>query len=114
MGLDMYFYRNSVSSENQIYYFRKHADFHGFLMKIWCSLNPEKDSDDFNCDVLEITEEILEQIEKECKNKEHIHYHGFFWGNSYDEDWEMTEKELIPIIRKEFENGNKVYYTPWW
>lgn len=38
----------------------------------------------------------------------------FFRGNSYDEDWEMTEKELIPIIRKEFENGNKVYYTSWW
>ena len=114
MGLDMYFYRGHTEENHQIFYFRKHSDLHGFLMDIWLSMNPDKSRDDFNCEELEITKEILDSIENECKNWTHKKYNGFFWGSSYDVDWERTEDELIPLLKEELKNGNKVYYFPWW
>ena len=127
MGLDMYFYKSEqikcpccghnfllTDHMSMIYYFRKHSDLHGFLMNIWLMNNPEKDNDDFNCEIMEITEDILNLLKDECSKKEHIHYSGFFWGSSYETDWNDTENKLIPIIEEELNKGNKVYYSSDW
>lgn len=114
MGLDMYFHRGHAKENDEIFYFRKHSDLHGFLTDIWLSINPGKNSEDFNCEELEITKEIVDAIEIECKNLTHKKYSRFFWGSSYDADWERTKEKLIPLLRNELNEGNKVYYMPWW
>ena len=114
MGLDMYFYRGHAKENHEIYYFRKHSDLHGFLMNIWLFMNPGKNGDDFNCKELEITKEIIDAIEIECRNLTHKKYTGFFWGSSCDEDWKRTKKDLIPLLKKELNEGHKIYYVSWW
>ena len=81
MGLDMYFYRGHAEENHQIFYFRKHADLHGFLLEIWRSMNPKKTSDEFNCEEFEITNEILHSIENECKNLTHKNIVDFSGGH---------------------------------
>ena len=115
MGLDMYFCRgNSLNEESELFYFRKHSDLHGFLMNIWLSLNKNRYGNDFNCEYLEITKEILKSLEEECNKTLHQRYSGFFWGRSTIEQWEETRLELIPILYKELNEGNKVYYYSSW
>lgn len=136
MGLDMYFYKvNNVKCphcghevfddiellENkdnitELCYFRKHSDLHGMLAEIWVSKNPEMKPDDFNCAYLQIDNDIVNRIEKECNKSEknRKHYTGFFWGESNEYDWNETKYQLVPRIREEIAKGNRVYYFSWW
>lgn len=110
MGLDMFFVDGSG---NEIKYFRKHADLHGFLSELWCAKNPDKTSWDFNCKKLRITKDILRKLRKFVDGPHDEHYTGFFWGHSTNEDWEET-KVLLDDIERRLNNKERVYYDSWW
>ena len=111
MGLDMFF---CDDSGNEIQYFRKHSDLHGWLQDEWLKTQPkDTDPDEFNCTDFPITQEILDGMKELCEQDEHEHYSGFFWGESKDSDWEET-KELCKNIQNRLDNGESVIYRSWW
>ena len=107
MGLDMDFFSvrkgsNDTSCENPSYnhiqYFRKHSDLNGWLQDKWLETQPEgTDPGDFDCTDFQITQEILDEMKKLCDDKYRKHYQGFFWGESSDDQWELT-KQLCDTI----------------
>ena len=113
MGLDMSFLD---ANENEIFYFRKHSDLHGWLRDQWLKLkeNQDKTSDDFNCVNFKIDIKLLDKMEKYAKKKTHTEYRGFFWGASDQDDWDRTVNECIPLLRQHLENNEEIYYRPWW
>ena len=116
MGLDMHFYSvpkgcEPENSDDEICYFRKHADLHGWLEKTRCEMLGE--CGDFNCVYFDITPEVLMKMKELVKKPVKEHFHGFFWGESTDEDWKKTEA-LIPKIEEILRSGAKVYYYSWW
>lgn len=116
MGLDMYFFARATKqeqtenlvahgthpTETEIGYFRKFHPLNNFLGALY----PEE-IEDFNCEELEITPDVLEQIQA--------------WANDYlpEGEWD-TEKhnylkaQVIPSIQNAFAEGRPVYYVPWW
>lgn len=131
MGLDMRFISGKVNdniTENDreqlekceekgglraISYMRKHSDLHGFLTNIWLKTRPEARYTDFNLEYLEITPEIVHEMEELANDPPSMHYSGFFWGESTLGDWENT-KILCKEIREAFANGERVFYSSWW
>lgn len=116
MGLDMYFFTQKPDCDphcpkEEIAYFRKHSDLHGWMDEEWRKLYG--DDIDFNCEYLEITEDMLKRLSDYLKLPEKKHYKGFFWGTSTDEDWKETKK-LIPELKKRMKNGERIYYYSWW
>ena len=110
MGLDMYF---EDKNGNEICYFRKHSDLHGWLQERWLEANPDKQPDDFNCTKFPITQDILDGMKELCNQTEHEHYSGFFWGESSKEDWEET-KQLCDDIQNMLDEDETVNYYSWW
>lgn len=116
MGLDMYFYASadpSFKEESTIHtvkYFRKHSDLHGFLEDMWYR---KGNTSEFNCEMMPLTMEDLEEIEKFAAQKDHPKRTGFFWGSSQEEDWEET-RDLIPRLKNLLKSGLSVAYYPLW
>lgn len=116
MGLDMDFYKINADGEKEsIAYFRKHADLNGLLQECWIEKNPDKSYDDFNCCEFEITLDEVKRVEDYMKQdiSERVHYCGFFWGTSTEQDWEETVC-VFTQIKNLLEDGQKVVYAPWW
>lgn len=124
MGLDMWFeaFPANVTEEvlnseekpcegQEVAYFRKHSDLHGWLTEKWLERHPEET--DFNTSYMEITPELLSQMADYANQSEHEHHQGFFWGQSYDSDWERT-KEVCEQIKDILDEGRKVFYYSWW
>ena len=110
MGLDMYF----MNGNEEIYYYRKHADLNGLLEKIWYETT-EIPSVNFNCSSLKITNDILEKIEAEADKKVHKKGHRFFfWGESTEEKWADTKNNLIPLLKEHLRKGDTVVYVADW
>lgn len=115
MGLDMDFYKvNNNGEKEHLHYFRKHSDLNGVLQECWLEKNPGKSGDDFNCADFEITMDEVKRVVEFMKNRHNnLHYVGFFWGCSTEEDWMETDT-LFQEITNILEEGMKVIYTPWW
>lgn len=128
MGLDMYFtaYPKDKTWEDtdkdgntygeELYYFRKHSDLNGLLQSIWLHDNPTQSAEDFNCTHMVITKDIVKEIERVAYLSEgrRQKYTGFFWGQSYEEDWKETRLKAIPLIKEALREGKTVIYHPWW
>ena len=116
MGLDMYFNaRNKDGKQDEtIYYFRKHSDLNGWLQDKWLEEDYTRDPEDFNCDMLQITEDIVNELEEYINNGKFERYSGFFWGQSTLYDWEETKENLIPILREYLREGYEIYYSANW
>lgn len=106
MGLDMYF----MNGNEEIYYYRKHADLNGLLEKIW-----KKDhTENFNCSDMEITDDVVKKIEEVVNSSEQKKYTGFFWGESTKEQWADTKNKLIPLLKEHLRKGDKITYLASW
>ena len=109
MGLDS----NFINEEGEsIAYFRKHADLHGFLADVWAR-ETGRNPAEFNCEDLEITKDILDELSRFVHGPHNKHYSGFFWGASDDSKWEDT-KEALRLVEAELDAGRKVYFHSWW
>jgi hypothetical protein len=111
MGLDMYFFevpagKSPKKVRNEIQYFRKHADLHGWLVE-------KSGKKELNCEFMEITPEICKELQRYCTEPGKKHYSGFFWGESQDYQWEDTV-EMLNRIEGILKEGNKVFYRAWY
>ena len=125
MGHDMYAYsvapHNAISPtkiENgcdriELKYWRKHHDLHGWMEKLYYAKGGTANS--FNCEVVELTEEDLNNLATAIEQGHLPPTTGFFFGNNPpDEDSNSEDMEFIQTAREAIDNGRKVYYYSWW
>lgn len=129
MGLDMYAWKvkaedaisdfeiakdeDGQSKIEEMYYWRKHHDLHGWMENLYRQKGGEKDS--FNCVPVRLTEEDLFELEQDVRRKNLPETTGFFFGNN-PQDAESIEDDLEFIIkaRTAISEGYVVYYDSWW
>jgi len=119
MGLDQYLYLRGEGDEpEEIFYWRKHPDLHGFMASEWLSLpeNSGKGAESFNCEVLTMTEGIVERLEACTRPNSHTQLpetQGFFFGQS-DGYYEDQDRKAVEFMKGAIEKGQEVYYYSWW
>ena len=124
MGLDQY-----ADGLNKEFYWRKHARLQVFMAREYEKQNPkeEKSTDGdslghlgFNGGPLNITNEILDRLEKAIKNDywDYFAHDGFFWGQQYQEhsvnEYKKLDKEFLKAARKALKAGREVTYNCSW
>ena len=72
----------TVAKPRELAYWRKHANLHGWMHKLW---NERGHSGDFNGDELELTAEDLDRLEFVVEQGKLPGTSGFFFGN--DDQW---------------------------
>lgn len=94
-------------------YWRKNHHLHGRLKELWES---KGNGGDFNCDMLELTEEDLWQILYDIEDGNLEPTEGFFFGTNfpyqqsdYDYDTAFCKRAIRAIG-----NGDRIFYYAWW
>lgn len=128
MGLDMYAYKRKTietnSSEDdpwgedvesieeeEIFYWRKHPDLHGWMENLYYEKGGNADS--FNCVNVFLTLDDLDRLEDDVLNENLEKTTGFFFGES-DPSRKKDDLKFIRMARKAIDDGYEVYYTSWW
>lgn len=123
MGLDMYAYKTMAKpemevdfdtinfDEEEIHYWRKHANLHGWMEDLYYEKNGQRES--FNCVNLLLTEKDLDDLEYDIKNGNLPQTSGFFFGQS-DGSENEDDLQFIKDARLAILDGFSVYYTSWW
>ena len=125
MGLDMYAFavskENSIdqftiapdSDNEELQYWRKHHDLHGWMEQLYRAKGGTKES--FNCVPLQLTVEDLNQLQSDLLSEKLPQTQGFFFGIN-PPDLESLKEDLMFIqkCRDAIENGKTVYYDSWW
>ena len=125
MGLDMYAFAVSKEksidqftiaqdSENEeLQYWRKHHDLHGWMEQLYRAKGGTKES--FNCVPVQLTVEDLDQLQSDLLSEKLPQTQGFFFGIN-PPDLESLKEDLMFIqkCRIALEEGKTVYYDSWW
>lgn len=121
MGLDQYAFTtsqdildvdfDSPEDSAELFYWRKHPNLQGWMEKLY----REKGGEDteFNCSVVQLTEEDLDELAIAVASCELPETEGFFFGKSYPEDKER-DTEFLDKAYAALKRGKKVYYSSWW
>jgi hypothetical protein len=130
MGLDMYAFR--VKAEDalgdfeiaktddesrveceEIMYWRKHHDLHGWMEQLYRAKGGTKES--FNCVPVRLTMEDLQDLEKDVLADNLPQTQGFFFGdNPPDEESMLHDMEFISKAKVAIARGDAIYYDSWW
>jgi len=130
MGLDMYAFRvraedalgdfeiaktddeSRVECE-EIMYWRKHHDLHGWMEQLYRTKGGTKES--FNCVPVRLTMEDLQDLEKDVLADNLPQTQGFFFGeNPPDEESMLHDMEFISKAKVAIARGDAIYYDSWW
>ena len=122
MGLDQYAYAvtgryidedGNVNWEDktEIGYWRKHPSLQGYMERLWRDRGNEGD---FNCVVVELSDEDLQDLEVAVKDGAMPETQGFFFGTNADEHYFDHDLEFIDTARNQIHNGYEIIYTSWW
>ena len=125
MGLDMYAFavskENSIdqftiapdSDNEELQYWRKHHDLHGWMEQLYRAKGGTKES--FNCVPLQLTVEDLNQLQSDLLSEKLPQTQGFFFGIN-PPDLESLKEDLMFIqkCRIALQDGKTVYYDSWW
>jgi hypothetical protein len=133
MGLDMYAWRVKAedvvndfevkpvdendpyqgSKVEEIYYWRKHHDLHGWMENLYREKGGTAES--FNCVKVRLTSEDLNKLQTDLLNSALPETTGFFFGNN-PPDLESLGEDLkfIQAARDVIAEGDAVYYDSWW
>ena len=126
MGLDMYAFRVKAEDalgdfeiakpedkHEEIMYWRKHHDLHGWMERLYRAKNGTKES--FNCIPVRLTMEDLNNLEADVLAGNLPQTQGFFFGvNPPDEDSKLQDMEFIGKAKIAIAEGDAVYYDSWW
>ena len=125
MGLDMYAYsvakKDGLSKfkirkdadRQEIQYWRKHHDLHGWMEKLYRQKGGKEQS--FNCIPLLLTTEDLANLQKAILTNDLPQTTGFFFGNNPpDQESQRQDLSFIATAMYEISQGKKVYYDSWW
>lgn len=130
MGLDMYSMASTKdlanltneeknqlaeSDKRDIAYWRKVNWLHGFMQDKWVEADPTRNGQDFNCEYLEVTAPVIDELEQKMNAGVLKGREGFFWGDTrvHPDDVEDTRK-WIAEARACFARGERVFYYSWW
>lgn len=128
MGLDMYAFAvdpekckntnefgceyNEGYKPEEIHYWRKHHNFHGWMENLYRS---KGGLEEFNCQKVMLTEDDLNDLEKDVIASKLPQTTGFFFGdNPPDEESISDDMLFISKARKAIAEGKVVYYDSWW
>lgn len=128
MGLDMFVWRvkkddalgdfeiakdESGSKVEEVHYWRKHHDLHGWMEKLY--RNKGGDAQSFNCIPVRLTTQDLDALQHDLLNDALPETNGFFFGNN-PPDLETLKEDLtfIQKARDIIAEGDAVYYDSWW
>lgn len=101
---------------DNIHYWRKHPDLHGYFEEIFYDRGGEGE---FNCKPVILTkediEELLENIQKQVSGEDVFRRtSGFFFGETCQEDWEDDLEFFTGLLKKIDWDKETVYYSSWW
>jgi hypothetical protein len=125
MGLDMYAFAVSKeksidqftiapdSDNEELQYWRKHHDLHGWMEQLYRAKGGTKES--FNCVPVQLTVEDLDQLQSDLLSEKLPQTQGFFFGTN-PPDLESLKEDLMFIqkCRIALKEGKTVYYDSWW
>lgn len=129
MGLDMYAWRVNAedaindfevasddggpSKVEEIFYWRKHHDLHGWMERLYRAKGGTADS--FNCVKVRLTMEDLNTLEQDVLGNSLPQTTGFFFGNNPPDDWTKDQDmQFIAKAKLAISQGDAVYYDSWW
>lgn len=132
MGLDMYAYRvkqeNAISDfeiakdedgfsriidDRDFAYWRKFNALHGWMQRLYYAKGGTAES--FNCVVVRLTEEDLDQLAADARAGNLSPTSGFFFGSQTLEPEDL--EEVYAFVGKALgaiKAGDAVYYDSWW
>jgi hypothetical protein len=125
MGLDMYAYavskRDAIgefemaqdSEKEELHYWRKHHDLHGWMENLY--RDKGGDADSFNCIPVELTLDDLDNLQQALLDDNLPRTSGFFFGDN-PPDLETMREDLMFVqkCRIAIKEGKVVYYDSWW
>ena len=129
MGLDMYVWRvkstdvvdqftiaedteNGGSKAEEIFYWRKHHDLHGWMENLYKS---KGGTDVFNCRKVQLSLEDLDRLQRDVALNKLPQTQGFFFGdNPPDDESKARDLEFIELAKDIIRSGDAVYYDSWW
>lgn len=124
MGLDQYWLVKIGEDEegkpeyNEVAYHRKFNALEGFMSERWAEQSGQS-AEEFNCEYLAVTPEILDKLEAIIKEDKLEPTQGFFFGGYEKDEWyrkdvENLVQEVLPKVREHLKDGDHVVYTSWW
>ena len=125
MGLDMYAFavakQDAIGEfemardceREELHYWRKHHDLHGWMEKLYRSKGGDADS--FNCIPVELTLDDLDDLQQALLDDNLPRTSGFFFGDN-PPDLETMREDLMFVqkCRIAIKEGKVVYYDSWW
>ena len=123
MGLDMYAYvankesnHSTDTASQEIAYWRKHPNLHGWMERLWRSKNDLGDLNDpmFNGVELELTFDDIMQLEKDINNGDLPSTSGFFFGDNSDDYYKEQDLEFVYEAKSRLFLGQRVFYNSSW
>jgi hypothetical protein len=125
MGLDMFAYavskRDAIGEfemakeceKEELHYWRKHHDLHGWMEKLYRAKGGDADS--FNCIPVELTVDDLDDLQQALLDDNLPRTSGFFFGDN-PPDLETMRNDLMFVqkCRIAIKEGKVVYYDSWW
>lgn len=111
MGLDSFVYASKNGEQKEICYWRKHHELHDWMWTRWKRLSPSHDYD-FNLIPMELTPEILDELEDDLTNKRLIQ--DPYYRRMSEE--EQIERDLADVetCREYIQKGYLVEYDSFW
>lgn len=103
------------TSRQEIAYWRKHPNLHGWMEQLWQNKNPE-DMSSFNGIELELTWDDIDMLEKDIKSGvvAGLDTKGFFFGEPSDDHYYKTDLKFCVDAKAECFLGRKVFYNSSW
>jgi hypothetical protein len=127
MGLDMYLTaRKGKGKKEEIGYWRKHHDLHGFFEQLWMDKGSpiparrrkevtEYEYIDFNCIPVKLTLRDIQKVEKAVKTFSLPPTEGFFFGDNPPDDESVREDlKIFEKAKQKLREGFIVEYNSWW
>ena len=137
MGLDMYAFavakQDAIGEfemardceREELHYWRKHHDLHGWMEKLWLRKNgypsntddqfiEGKEPPSFNGIELELTWDDLDNLERAIRHGQLPETEGFFFGNPADGHYYKQDLEFVNNAKAEVFLGLKVFYNSSW
>lgn len=121
MGLDMYAYvadkpNDDSDNHQQISYWRKHPNLHGWMTRLWKNKSSGTDDEVFNGIELELTWEDITRLEKDIKSGEvsRLGTTGFFFGRASDDEYREHDLQFCATAKAELFLKRRVFYNSSW
>ena len=103
-------YGNSIVKTEEVAYWRKHPDLHGWMQKLYEEKGGEDKS--FNGDPVVLTLADLDRLEDDILGGNLPKTTGFFFGESGG--MSLKDLEFVLDDRKAIQEGDTIYYDSSW